>query len=129
MTRHALTLIETLAATALLAIIAAACLPMLSEPMQPPTGSDAVSIDELAVLADRIMASPEESGLDLEQLLATERAAVVAAGETGSQVTLELELLRAADPEARRAWVSLRVGPTRVFRWIALPDPEEEASP
>lgn len=129
MMRRGLTLIETLAAAALLAIIVAACLPMFTVPTAYSDTNARIAIDELAVLMDRVLADPSESGFELEQLLATEWTTLALIDATGSQLTVEADLRRAVDSEAGHVWIAFRAGETRVYRWVALPDLDQEPAP
>ena len=149
--RPGLTLLEVLAATTLLAIIMAACLPLLAEARRY---SDTVRMvnrfETLVVIADAVMSDPEAFGLDQEAMTldgfeavvespASKQASFTIPLRAQEELLLEpiaVRLLRPAiafdgpDVSHRHGWLEFSLGDDVTLRYIELPDPPdaEEAS-
>ncbi|MEL6396629.1 MAG: type II secretion system protein [Planctomycetota bacterium] len=128
-TAHAMTLLETLAATALLGVIAAAVLPLVQAAGVDRAPADAgLAEAELSILVDRVLEDPVGFGVD-EDGLATPRALGSVFLETpidGRIVELGFEVLvpSASGPDAAHTWTVWSVGGVRTLRWTPLPDTE-----
>jgi prepilin-type N-terminal cleavage/methylation domain-containing protein len=122
--RRALTLIEVLAATVLLATIAAACLPVIATAREHLISPKAptISVDDLALIADELIADP--ASLGATDLTAPEPFEFTLTDDRVG--TIAVRRLDCADSEVRHAWVSFEAGGASVFRWIALPAQEPE---
>ena len=149
-TRPGLTLLEVLAATTLLAIITAACLPLLAEARRySDTVRTTDRFETLVVIADLVMSDPELFGLDQEAMTLDGFEAVVANPDS-EQARIRLpmnardELLREPiafrlhsptiaiddrDESHRHGWFEFRLGDDVTLRYIELPDPPDTEGP
>lgn len=122
-----MTLLETLAATVLLGVIAAAVLPLVrTAGAGRAPGSAALSEAELSVLVDRVLDDPAGYGVD-DDLLSTPGASGSVYVETPVEeriVGLRFEVLVPAEraPDAPHTWVLWAVDDVRTLRWTPLPD-------
>jgi prepilin-type N-terminal cleavage/methylation domain-containing protein len=140
-TRRAFTLIEALVATALLAIVAAACMPLLraaseGSDLSHRTSAGAAGVDRslLVALAERVAQQPLAFGIDGS---ASGKLAVAwpedlrqSAATGAAWLDLEVEILRPevnAVEEVRGAarmedrWIILRSGGESIARWCSVP--------
>ncbi|MCP3905290.1 MAG: prepilin-type N-terminal cleavage/methylation domain-containing protein [Planctomycetes bacterium] len=124
MTHRGLTLVEVLASTVLLVVIATVCLPTITAAREHLAADpDMVPVDLLGAAADEFMAEPESHGVeslpDLEQVEITP--------SIGAVVVTRVE----GSTDADHVWLRFSAGTTSVFRWVRLPEEEaiEEASP
>lgn len=122
MTRRGFTLVETLAAAALLAAMAAACVPLIAQAAAAARDAstdgeegqpDAV---DLARFADQIAARPEAFGIDLASL----EPVAVAWPEGGTFAPVEVLRLECRTRPDEGPWLLLRCGDRSALRWIAL---------
>lgn len=126
MTRRGLTLLEVLAAAALLAVIASACLPMLAEGTRwKATQRDPAWFDELATLADRVVAHPESYGLSIESLstpgfttVLQDSAAPSNESEDVVVRVLEPGVPKREHPAPDHTWIEFIAGEYRLLRFI-----------
>jgi prepilin-type N-terminal cleavage/methylation domain-containing protein len=144
--RPGLTLLEVLAATTLLAVITAACLPLLAEARRyADTVQTRDRFETLVVIADAVMSDPESFGLDQEAMALDGFEAVVERpGSEQTSIPIPMfaqdELLREPivvrllsraividDPDEshRHGWLEFRLGDDVTLRYIELPDPHE----
>ena len=148
--RPGLTLVEVLAATTLLAIITAACLPLLAEARRyADTVRTTDRFETLVVIADAVMSDPEVFGIDEGAMTLDGFEAVVKSPSSeqasipiplGAQEELLLEpitvrLLSPAiaidDPDEshRHGWLEFRLGDDVTLRYIELPDSPDTEKP
>lgn len=130
MNERGLTLIEVLAATVLLGITAAACVPILTSAMRVlhEEQADAVALDNLAMFADGVVADPESFGLTIAQLHELD-SIEIPWQEEGVSVTIKSK--RAEGTAIRHSLLIFTTGAEgarTVFRWIERPPPEEETA-
>lgn len=147
--RPGLTLLEVLAATTLLTIITAACLPLLAEARRySDTVRTTDRFDTLVVITDLVMSDPEAFGLNAESMTLDgfevvvegpdcEQASVPLPSIVQEELLLEpitVRLLSPAiisdDPDEphRHGWLEFRLGDDVTLRYIELstpPEPEE----
>jgi prepilin-type N-terminal cleavage/methylation domain-containing protein len=141
--RPGLTLLEVLAATTLLAIITATCLPLLAEARRyADTVRTTDRFETLVVIADAVMSDPESFGLDQEAMALDGFEALIASPDS-EQASIQLpifaqdELMREPvavrllsptiavdDPGEphRHGWLEFRLGDDVTLRYIELPD-------
>ncbi|MCH8166197.1 MAG: type II secretion system protein [Planctomycetes bacterium] len=128
--RRALTLVEVLAATVLLAMLAATCMPLLQRAMRAldePSPPDApFELVELSQLADSFLAdasafgveSPsEQDELQLPWPEHTQRPPVI------------VRRLTAQDADADHTWLAFSSGKTFIFRWVPVDHNAQEPVP
>lgn len=138
MRRRGLTLIEVLASTALLTLIAVACVPLLGQALKSlDQESESQDID-LAKIADELLANPAKFGLDADQLaeLQEETELVLppdlqladADSPTPGHVEVTAMCLRAADPQTEHGWLVIRAAGQRAYRWLKIPKDEPKGS-
>jgi hypothetical protein len=138
MTRRGLTLLEVVAATALLTIIPAACLPLLGEARrwaESTSGDD--RFDALVQVADEVVVDPEAYGID-DDAMQTEGFSqeIVPIRDDGlvlGSVSVELftsNTLGNTDSgnHENHGWLVFRLGSATTIRYIDLPDPPVESS-
>ena len=124
---HGLTLVEVLAATVLLAILAAACVLLLQRAMralQPP--DPGFEFLELAQLADLFIADPSTLG---GEALPQEGEHQALWPEHPDRPLITVHRLTANDPEAEYAWLVVSSGQWAVHRWVPNDREEEELRP
>ena len=125
-TRRALTLIEVLAATVLLTLIAATCVPLLRSavravrPPVPPTDQAPFDRTDLETLADLVMVDPAAAGLALPLSDDTE----IAWPDEPDRPAVRVTYLAPA-AEADHAWLVFDCGPWRVQRWVEIQEKPE----
>tara|TARA_Y100000815_G_scaffold132716_2_gene119820 strand:- start:1304 stop:1702 length:399 start_codon:yes stop_codon:yes gene_type:complete len=122
-TAHGLTLIETLLASVLLAVLAAAVLPLIAElrHLDAPASDDGDRFFELATLADEVMRDPTSFGVDLDILAGTGSQATLNAPWGG---TCELHALDAPQ-SATFTWAIFTTDSHGVSRPLLLSDPDD----
>lgn len=128
--RRGFTLVETLAAAALLAVMAAACLPLIAqaaravEEVDPPMGGEWDGID-LGALADEVAAHPDRFGIDP----ASPGGATVEWTEHPERPAVQVSRLE-GPADAAGAWLRFDCDGRIALRWIRLePKPTEERRP
>ncbi|MCP3902961.1 MAG: prepilin-type N-terminal cleavage/methylation domain-containing protein [Planctomycetes bacterium] len=125
MTHRGLTLVEVLASTVLLVVIATVCLPTITAAREHLAADpDAVPVDLLGAAADEFMAEPESHGVEsLPELEQVE----ITTSSLGPIVVTHVE----GPMDSAHVWLRFSAGTTSVFRWVRLPEEEaiEEASP
>ena len=125
--RHALTLLEVLAATVLLTLLAATCLPMLQRATrlldQPEVPFD---YSELARLADSILADPEIFGLSG---LPSEGEAAIGWPESPDRPMVVIRVLSAQDTSSDHVWLRFSCDQASVHRWIPVRDQSKDTTP
>ncbi len=130
MIRRGLTLLEVLASTVLLSLVASACVPFLVESMAViyPVRK-AITHSELGLLADAFMADPASFGKEYPATLTSQEAFEIAGPEASGDVSLPPVTVSRLAPEAIDAdhtWLIFTCEGLSVSRWIPLV-PEEEA--
>ncbi len=127
MRRRGLTLLEVLASTVLLTLLASACLPLLQQAM-----SDLRQTDEpfamvgLTQLAELFLADPSAFGVaslpsELDELH-------LPWPEQPDRSPVTVRRLSADAPPHDHAWVSFSCEGQRIFRWLAA-EAEQESEP
>jgi prepilin-type N-terminal cleavage/methylation domain-containing protein len=114
MTRRGLTLIEVVAATVLLSLLAVAVVPVLRDARaQAEARGPRLDVFELGLLADRLVDDPESMGVakDWAEQISSARQALQA---DGTAITVHRE---------RADWIVFERGSTSVARFVPL---EEE---
>lgn len=153
--RRGLTLLEVLAASALLAIITAACLPLLAEARRyADTVREPDRFADVVLIANEVMADPEVFGLDAEVLTDSGFETEISTLDLHDRVKLNLhEETSISSPESvsirlltcdsvseteddggqtlKHGWLLFRFGRASTLRYIELPEsPDtEEALP
>lgn len=124
-----LTLVEVLCASVLLAVLASACVPMLTSSLrrlhQPPS---TFQIEELAEAADLAMNEPEMFGADrIDDLTGQE----IAWPDATDRAPIRVELIESASAEQpEHGWLVFSCAEQAVYRWIKVEaDAEEDATP
>ncbi len=116
--RRGLTLLEVLASAVLLAVLAAACVPLLAaamrdlEEVQPP-----FEYVELVEFVDSVLA--ECSATELE----ADESEIQWPATVGDRPSVRVRRLK-AEPDARHAWLVFSAGPWAVCRWVEVPGEE-----
>ena len=136
-----LTLVEVLIATAILAMVSIACLPLLQQGLAhlavPPPAN--FELDELSEAADRFLTDPTSFGItDVGELIKQGDAVFSwphpkdAAQDVGASIEprppILVRCLLPNDPKANHAWAIFECDGQSVARWIALP-PKEHTGP
>lgn len=122
MTRRGFTLVETLAAAALLAAMAAACVPLIAQAVAAARDAsmDGAEVQpdavDLARFADEIAARPGAFGIDLASL----EPVAVSWPEDATLAPVEVSRLECRTRPDEGAWLLLRCGQRAALRWIAL---------
>lgn len=124
MIRRGLTLLEVVAATVLLTLVAAACLPLLVEGRRWAEGLDSPNtVEELVSVADDFINDSSAFGFEDASLadpgFSTEIRSKSDAGDAGS---IRVRLLTAEDSD--HAWMLFEFGRHSVLRFVPLPEPE-----
>jgi len=122
--RRGLTLLEVVAAAALLAVIAAACLPMLREARRwAESTSEPHRFDDLAMFADAVLVRPESVGLTAEDLVKADLSIELDGGAFVPLLsTVTVRLVTTDAEEVRRAWLVFESGKDAVLRPVELPE-------
>jgi len=126
MSRRGLTLLEVLAATVLLAILAGACVPMLRSALpalRPPQRQ--FELLELARVADSVVAEPSVFGVDAVSEAGEQRMGWP--GHTDRPV-ITIRLLAADDSDPEHGWLVFSSGGWTVHRWMELDVGNREAA-
>ncbi len=121
MRSRAMTLLEVLAAAALLAILVAACLPWMSSMYEGQADRSEISAQELGWIADQVLASPEEYGLVIESGSSTMQRIAFQDDRVSGTEDLAVTVRWSEDPELDHGWVSFEAGAVAVSRWIEKP--------
>ena len=119
--RHGLTILEVLAATALLAILAATCVPLLQRVMRLTHRSpNVVGFTELSQLADAFVEDPARFGIDavLQQV-----AFELTWPEQPKRIVASAQLH--TSPDSDHAWLLFAADDMTVCRCIMLDEQEE----
>ena len=125
--RHGLTLVEVLASTVLLAILAATCLPLFQGAMrafhspEPP-----FDLLELSQLADSFIADPTAFGAES---LPEEGELEAPWPAHPARPPVTVRRLTAEDPEVDHDWLAFSSGRWDVYRWVQAQEEEEEPTP
>jgi type II secretory pathway pseudopilin PulG len=138
MLHRGLILLEVLIATALLAMMAAACMPVMAQAMralqidEPPRSIEMIN---LAHFADSVLAHPESFGFEQQSdVLNADNMelpwpAEAVTTKSASVPPVRITALRGADPEVDHAWLAFECDGLVVHRWLAVPGSEETAKP
>lgn len=116
--RRALTLVEVLAATVLLAMLAAACMPLLQRAMRGLDEPEApFNPVELAQLADSFLADPSAFGVESPS---EQDELHFPWPEHPQRPPVTVRRLTAQDAEADHTWLAFSSGKTFIFRWVPV---------
>ena len=119
MRRRGLTLLEVLASTVLLTMLASACLPLLQKAMSDLRQTDEpFALVELTQFAELFLADPLAFGIESLPSESDELQVPGLAQPDRSPVTVRR--LSADAPPHDHAWVSFSCEGQRVFRWLAV---------
>ncbi len=126
LTRRGLTLVEVLCASVLLAVLASACVPMLTSSLRrlhEPVRS--FQIEELAEVADLAMSEPNLFGVDrIDDLSGQE---IAWPNEASDRPAIRVELLElAAAEQPNHAWLVFSCAEQAVYRWMKVESDAEE---
>ncbi len=125
--RRGLTLAEVLAATVLLAILAATCMPLLQRSMRAlQTTKPPFELLELAQFADSLLADPSAFGVEAPSQLAELQ---LPWPEQPDRSLITVRRLSASDPESDHAGLAFSCGGRAIYRWVPLEREPEERVP
>lgn len=125
--RRALTLVEVLAATVLMAILAGTCMPLLQRAMRASHEPEApFELLALAQLADWFIGDPAVFGLEMPWPSEQVR---VPWPDHPDRPPVTVRGLMAGDPDLDHAWLVFSCEGLAVFRWIPVDDQGEEPGP
>lgn len=128
--RRGLTLIEVLAATVLLSMIAASCVPLLRLAMNDLRHQDEpFDLIELSLFVDEVLAEPTEFNLDPETFTESSDCQIDWPDSSdGNSVTMSR--LINDDSTANHAWLKFSCNNQSVFRWIPIDvENDQESQP
>lgn len=124
--RRGITLLEVVAAAALLAVIAAACVPMLREARRWANRiAEPDRFDDLAAVADAIVADPKLFGL-VETDLTTDGFETTVSPPELDPDAVRIRLLQSDDEAATHAWLVLDCNGDTLLRYVELPVEADE---
>ena len=127
MHRRGLTLLEVLASTVLLTMLASACLPLLRQAMSDLRPTDEpFALVELTQLAERFLADPPAFGVESLESQSDELHLPWPEQPDRSPVTVRR--LRVDAPPPDHAWLSFSCEGQRIFRWLVV-EAERESEP
>lgn len=130
MRRRGLTLLEVLASTVLLTMLASACLPLLRQAMSDLRRTDEpFALVELTQLAELFLADPSAFGVESLPLPLDELHLPWPERPGRSPVTVHRWIADTAPPPPPdHAWLSFSCEGQRIFRWLAV-EAERESEP
>ncbi len=131
-----LTLLETLIASAILAMLAAACLPMIARAavlLRDRSEPDQTRTVDLAAAADAFMIEPERFGIERDVIERFERTqfewpVIGADSEPSPNLSIAVHALKSSNEEVGHCWLIFECedrGGGVVSRWLALPKRDE----
>ncbi|MCH8314449.1 MAG: type II secretion system protein [Planctomycetes bacterium] len=128
--RRGLTLLEVLASTVLLTMLASACLPLLRQAMSDLRQTDEpFALVELTQLAELFLADPSAFGVESLPLESDELHLPWPERPGRSPVTVRRWRADTPPPPPHdHAWVSFSCEGQRIFRWLAV-ETERESEP
>ena len=119
MRRRGLTLLEVLASTVLLTMLASACLPLLRQAMSDLRPTDEpFALVELTQLAELFLADPPAFGVESLESQSDELHLSWPEQPDRSPVTVRRLSVDAPPPD--HVWVSFSCQGQRIFRWLAV---------
>ena len=125
--RRALTLVEVLAATVLLAMLAAACMPLLQRAMRGLDEPDApFNPLELSQLADSFLGDPSAFSVESPS---EQDALQLPWPEHPEHPLVIVRRLTARDADADHTWLAFSSGKTFIFRWVPVDHDAQEPVP
>ena len=128
--RRALTLVEVLAATVLLAMLAAACMPLLQRAMRalraPPPPDAPFELFELSQLADSFLADASAFGVESPS---EQDELQLPWPEHPQRPPVIVRRLTAQATEVDHTWLAFSSGKTFIFRWVPVDHDTEEPVP
>ncbi len=125
LTRRGLTLVEVLCASVLLAVLASACVPMLTGSLRKlHEPASTFQIEELGEAADLAMNAPEMFGADRIDDLAGQE---IAWPDATDRAPIRIELIESANAEQpNHAWLVFSCAEQAVYRWMKVESDAEE---
>ncbi len=134
--RRGLTLLETLIASAILAMLAAACLPMITRAavlLRDGRETQHTKMIDLAGAADAFMIEPERFGIERDAIERFERTqfewpVIGADSEPSPNLSIAVHALKSLNEDAGHCWLIFECedqGGGVVSRWLALPKRDE----
>ncbi len=124
--RHGLTLVEVLASTVLLTLVAATCMPLLRQAMrglrEPATPFELL---ELVEFADAFVADPAAFGFDEIQPVDGEAQLESPWPQDPDRPAVAVRRLTVDDQDADHAWLTFTCDRWTVCRWKAV-EPQED---
>ena len=127
--RRGLTLLEVLASTVLLTLLASACLPLLRQAMSDLRPTDEpFALVELTQLAERFLADPPAFGVESLPSQLDELHLPWPERPGRLPVTMHRLTADAPPPPHDHAWLSFSCEGQRIFRWLAV-EAEGESEP
>jgi hypothetical protein len=131
-TRTGITLIEVVAAAALLTLIVVACLPLITGARRDLQAANAVALEssqELSEAVDELLRQKPSLARELlEQPEGLELRWTVREREYEATVRLSARI-EGDERRSAHAWAVFLVGGVEIPRWLRLPDPPPERSP
>ena len=140
--RYGLTLFEVLLASAILALIAVACLPVMQKALADlaEPKSELFQLDELGEVADRFLFDPSKFGIATTELLKQGAATIEWPtleregagkddGALSTRPSISIRCITSNDPEINHAWVVFECADQFVSCWVALPPPPNPPPP
>src|SRR5262245_2108848 len=130
--RRGLTLLEVLVATVLLSIMAATCLPTITQSLAALRHKDSVIVGchDVAIAADAFLADPNKFGVkSFDEFLVTAARPPGAGGfefqwkaeaSSGDSLNVAVEVLRSESPDVDHAWLLFRSQDQTAMRWFKL---------
>ncbi|MCH8825273.1 MAG: prepilin-type N-terminal cleavage/methylation domain-containing protein [Planctomycetes bacterium] len=126
--RRGLTLIEVLAATVLLSMLAASCVPLLRLVMNDLRHQDEhFDLIELSRFVDEILAEPSEFYLDPD-MFSESGEHTINWPESKIGTSVIMHRLISDDPKANHAWLNFSCNGKSVFRWIPVDNEDDQES-
>ena len=129
--RRGLTLLEVLLASAILAMLAAACGPTIARAMSllRPTGAArSIELIDLANAADVITAKPDivgmRPGAPLHEITQMDVSWPAHESDSDHQVPppIQMRVLPQSNPPADHCWIAFDCDGLTVYRWVSIPD-------
>lgn len=124
MTKRGLTLVEVLAATVLLSLIAAAIVPTLARCLAVLPHQSIDDGYDIARVADAFLTDSKAFGFENEDwVLTADRFEVPWPGELSqSQIEpIQVQVIRSAAENIDHVWLAFRSGEQAALRWMKLP--------
>ncbi|MCH8825290.1 MAG: prepilin-type N-terminal cleavage/methylation domain-containing protein [Planctomycetes bacterium] len=123
-----LTLIEVLAATVLLSMLAASCIPLLRLAMTDLRHQDeSFDLIELSLFVDEVLSKPTDFNLDLE-MIAQSSQHTINWPDSATGASIIMRRLVSDNPKVDHAWLCFTSNGQSVFRWIPVDNENDQES-